>query len=213
MFGKPGVYNMSVLIIDYGMGNLRSVKRAFEECGADVVISDDPGELDIAERFVLPGVGAFVDGMNNLREMGWIPAIRNAVFNHKIPMLGICLGMQLLAQTGFENGNTPGLGLIPGEVIRLEPDSPGVRIPHVGWNEVHKKKESKIISGIPDGSDFYFVHSYHFVPAKGKYTVAATPYCGGFVSVIENENIYGVQFHPEKSHRLGFRIISNFLQS
>ena len=203
---------MSVLIIDYGMSNLGSIKRALEECGAVTEISSDPEKLKSASRIVLPGVGAFPDGMKNLRNMGLASAIHKAVIEEKIPLLGICLGMQLLADTGYEGGTSEGLGLIPGEVRRFVPDSPFIRIPHVGWNEVYKTAENSLFTEIPDGSDFYFVHSYHFVPKEPAHIVATTPYCGGFASVIMRDNIAGVQFHPEKSGRPGFQLLKNFLE-
>lgn len=203
---------MSVLIIDYGMGNLGSVKRAFEECGAQVFISSEPQELKSATHIVLPGVGAFNDGMSNLFQRGWVPEIKEAALKDKIPMLGICLGMQLLADKGYEGGETSGLGLVPGEVRLLEPDPPATRIPHIGWNEVYKTKQSSLLSNIPDGTDFYFVHSYHFRASNREHVIATTPYCGGFVSAVMLNNVFGVQFHPEKSSRPGFQLIKNFLQ-
>ena len=203
---------MSVHVVDYGMSNLGSIKRSLEECGADVVVSDDPRDLGAASHIVLPGVGAFCDGMANLHNLGWIEAIRNVVLKDNIPMLGICLGMQLLADIGYEGGEVPGLGLIPGEVKRLEPDSPTTRIPHVGWNEIYKTKPTSLFEGIPDGSDFYFVHSYHLVPKQPGHIIATTPYCGGFVSGVNSGSVFGVQFHPEKSQRIGFKLLRNFLQ-
>lgn len=194
------------------MSNLGSIKRALEECGAVSEVTDDPKRLKSASRIVLPGVGAFPDGMKNLHAMGWASAIREAVIDEHIPLIGICLGMQLLADTGHEGSAVAGLGLIPGDVIRLIPDLPSSRIPHVGWNEVYKKVDSPLLTNIVDGSDFYFVHSYHFVPRDTAHILATTPYCGGFVSAIIKENIVGVQFHPEKSGRPGFQIIENFLK-
>lgn len=202
---------MAVLLIDYGMGNLLSVKRSFEECGADVVISDDPASLKVASHIVLPGVGSFADAMHNIRMSGWYDAIRREVMEEGIPFLGICLGMQLLATKGFEGGETEGLGLVPGEIRKLVPDTCNVRIPHVGWNEVHQSALNPLLAGIPDGTDFYFVHSFHFIPSNPSFAVGRTPYCGGFVSVVMNEKVFGVQFHPEKSQKSGFRMIRNFL--
>lgn len=202
---------MTVLIIDYGMGNLQSVQRAFEECGADVMISEDPGSLKRASHIVLPGVGAFCDAMRNIRRKGWYEAIRQEVLEEQIPLLGICLGMQLLAEKGNEGGKTEGLGLVPGAIRKLIPDCDETRIPHVGWNEVHQPSPNPLLEGIPDGTDFYFVHSYHFIPADASFAVAQTPYCGGFVSAVMNGKVFGVQFHPEKSQKSGFRVIQNFL--
>ncbi len=202
---------MGIVIIDYGMGNLDSVKRAFEECGAQAVVSDDPESLRTAQRIVLPGVGSFDNGMKNLKSRGWLSAIKEESGKNKIPLLGICLGMQLLATKGYEGGQTQGLGLIPGEVVKLNPVQRDERIPHIGWNEVKILKENTLFKNIADGSDFYFVHSYHFVPQKEDYIIAKTPYCGGFVSAVLKENIFGVQFHPEKSQFPGMKLITNFL--
>jgi glutamine amidotransferase len=202
---------MSILVIDYGMGNLGSVKRSFEECGAEVIISDQPRDLDAASKIVLPGVGAFADAMERLHAGGWTDAIHGAVINDHVPMLGICLGMQVLAEKGYEGGEVSGLGLIAGEVRRLQPESADVRVPHVGWNEVHQVKANPLLHDIPGGADFYFVHSYHFVAAEAANIVATTPYCGNIVSVVTAGNIFGVQFHPEKSSRVGFQLLKNFL--
>lgn len=203
---------MSVLIIDYGMGNLASVRRAFEEAGAHVFISNDPSDMADAERLVLPGVGAFYDAMEALREKGWDKAIKQAALKDGLPVLGICLGMQLLAEMGTEGGETQGLGLIPGRVIRLEPVHGKERIPHVGWNEVHFQGPHSLFDGIEKGTDFYFVHSYHFVPHDKENALAITPYCGSFVSVVGRGTVLGTQFHPEKSSKAGLRLLKNFLK-
>lgn len=136
---------MKVLIIDYGMSNLGSVRRAVEECGGEPVVSDNPADLDVAERIILPGVGAFADGMANLNAAGWPDKLHETLANPEIQLLGICLGMQLLATTSFENGVTPGLNFIPGEVVKLQSSSSAERIPHVGWNEVHFQKEHSLL--------------------------------------------------------------------
>jgi glutamine amidotransferase len=203
---------LSVLIVDYNLSNLGSIRRSIEECGVSPVVSNDPGKLKAASRIVLPGVGSFTDGMENLLEMGWASALREAAMEDRIPLLGICLGMQLLAEKGEEGGTVEGLKLIPGEVRRFVPEDSSTRIPHVGWNEVWKASGSQcLFEGIPDGSDFYFVHSYHFIPRRKEHILATTPYCGNFVSAIGAGNIFGVQFHPEKSGRPGFQILKNFL--
>lgn len=201
---------MNVLVIDYKMGNLGSVRRAFEECGTNVVVSDNPMDLNAATHIVLPGVGAFRDGMSNLHQHGWIPGIKEAV-GDGVPILGICLGMQLFAQRGYEGGEVSGLDLIRGEVKRLEPELSQERIPHVGWNEVHKVRPSVLFEGVSSGTDFYFVHSYHLIPYDESCIVAMTPYCGSFVSAVNSENIFGIQFHPEKSSKPGFQLLLNFL--
>lgn len=202
---------MPVLIIDYHMCNLGSVKRAFEECGAEVIVSSHPEDLEIATHIVLPGVGAFANGMKNLVTLGWVDAIKQAVLNEKIPILGICLGMQLLADKSFEKGETEGLHLISGDIIRLEPKNGKERVPHIGWNELHFNQQSSIFTSINNDSDFYFVHSFYFNPKNKNDILAITPYCGDFISAVQNENIIGVQFHPEKSSRAGFQLIRNFL--
>jgi glutamine amidotransferase len=203
-------HRIKALIINYGMGNLGSVSRAFEECGADVLVSEDPADLADADRIVLPGVGAFPDGMANLTAAGWPEQLRNTLQDPGVHLLGICLGMQLLADKGYEGGETRGLSLIPGEVKLLEPTN-DERIPHVGWNEVGQEQPCPLLTGIADGTDFYFVHSYHFQPADAGNVLATAPYCGGFASVVGSRNVFGAQFHPEKSAKAGFQLIRNFL--
>lgn len=203
---------MTVLIINYGMGNLGSARRSFEECGAQVLVSEDPADVKIAERIVIPGVGAFAEAMRRLQRRGWDEVLREVAFRDRLPVLGICLGMQLLADIGEEGQPMTGLGLVAGRVIRLSNMGNEERIPHVGWNEVYPVGESDLFHKIPPGSDFYFVHSYHFVPDSQESILANTPYCGGFVSAVHNANIFGVQFHPEKSSKIGFQLIRNFLK-
>lgn len=203
---------MSVHVIDYGVCNLGSVRRAFEECGADVVLNTNPDSLEDADRIVLPGVGAYSDAMSSLQNKNWPEAIRRAVLEKKIPILGICLGMQLFATTGEEGGGCSGLNLISGEVKKIIPDNATLRVPHVGWNEITRAKESAVLQDIKDGSDFYFVHSFHFVPDRVEDVLLKTPYGGDVVAAVEVDHIIGVQFHPEKSGRAGFQIIRNFLR-
>jgi glutamine amidotransferase len=200
-----------VAIVDYEMGNIDSVARAVEECGGVALVTDAAGDFAEAGNIILPGVGSFGEGMRQLRKKGLDEILSEQVLNENIPLLGICLGMQLLAEKGFEGGETAGLGWISGQVERLRPDSPDTKIPHVGWNEVDFFKDSPIFEGIPSGKDFYFVHSYHMVCRSDDNVIATTPYCGGFTSAVCKENILGVQFHPEKSQRFGLRLISNFL--
>jgi imidazole glycerol-phosphate synthase subunit HisH len=202
---------MSVVIIDYGMGNLASVKRALEECGADVIISDNPSDLKTADKIILPWVGSFADGMENLKKGAWIEVIRKEVIENKIPILGICLGMQLLASTWYEWGEIAWLDLIPWIVRKLESENKEEKIPHVGRNEIEIVKENQLLEKIPNWSDFYFVHSYVFDVTNKENILAYTPYCGKFVSIVNKDNIYGTQFHPEKSMPTGFQLLRNFL--
>lgn len=199
----------SVAIIDYGMCNLDSVARAAEKVGASVTTTYDANEIRNATHLILPGVGAFPDAMNNIRERSLDTLIRERVAN-EIPLLGICLGMQLLASKGYEGKETDGLNLIPGEVKRLIPIEEQ-RIPHVGWNEVYPVHSCVLFKDINPGKDFYFVHSYHFVTENDETIAATTPYCRGFVSAVAHNKVFGTQFHPEKSQRAGSMLLTNFL--
>jgi glutamine amidotransferase len=201
------------LLIDYGMGNLGSARHALELCGTDVIVSREPLDALTVDRLVLPGVGAFGEGMALLRDRGWVPAIASALENPDVRLLGICLGMQFLADKGFEGDETNGLALIPGEVRRLEPSDATLRVPHVGWNEVHYRRPSPLFTDVAAGSDFYFVHSYQFLPVRYEDIIAATPYGGDVVSAVARGNVMGVQFHPEKSARAGLQVLRNFLGS
>jgi glutamine amidotransferase len=204
---------MSVCIIDYGLCNLGSVKRAFEECGATAFISDNPRDLSDASHLVLPGVGAFGDAMKNLTSAGLDQAIRRNVIEQNIPFLGICLGMQLLAEKGFEGGEHTGLGLISGEVTKLSNDDPSIvfRVPHIGWNEIRQRQTHALFNHVHDNTDFYFVHSYFFRTEKQEDILGTTNYGLEFPSVVGRNKVMGVQFHPEKSSKAGFQIIRNFL--
>ncbi|HTD50674.1 MAG TPA: imidazole glycerol phosphate synthase subunit HisH [Acidimicrobiia bacterium] len=200
-----------VAIIDYGMCNLDSVRRAFEEVGGRPYVTDDPGDLDAADRIVLPGVGAFADAMRNLRSRGLDEALAKQVLDQGAPFLGVCLGMQLMAEIGHEVTPTDGLGWIDGRCIRFVPSDGDRRVPHVGWNEVTASVDSPLFAGIPPATDFYFVHSFHVVCATAEQVLATTPYCGGFVSAVQHGHAFGVQFHPEKSQQFGLRLLKNFL--
>jgi glutamine amidotransferase len=202
---------MRVAVVDYGMGNLDSVARAVEECGGEPIVTDQACDFEQATHIILPGVGSFAMGIRNIRERQLDRIIGEQVFSQKIPLLGICLGMQLLATTGFEGGETAGLGWIEGEVRRLQPNAPDVRIPHVGWNEVHFQQSHPLLQNIESSKDFYFVHSYHFQCRYPEHVLAWTPYCDRVTSMVGRDNIFGVQFHPEKSQRMGFQILKNFL--
>lgn len=201
-----------VAIIDYGLCNLDSVRRACEELGATPHVVPDGDRLGHPDRIVLPGVGAFPDAMANLVERGLDAALKDQVVNNGIPLLGICLGMQLLASSSTEGGTTGGLGWIPGEVRRLVPTVGDPRVPHVGWNTVHPVGPSPLFAGVEGETDFYFVHSFHFVPDADGDIAATTPYADGLVSSVAHDHVFGVQFHPEKSQRAGFRVLANFLE-
>jgi glutamine amidotransferase len=182
-----------------------------EECGADVVVATDPAAIKAADRLVLPGVGAFPEAMKNMRERGLAAALLERVADGRTPLLGICLGMQLLASKGTEFGDCHGLGLIEGTVHRLRPASKQERVPHMGWNELNRRGPTTLLDGVPEEKDFYFVHSYHLEPEDNAAVVATTPHGGGFVSLVRRDNVYGTQFHPEKSQRAGFTLLTNFL--
>lgn len=201
----------TVAIIDYGMGNLDSVTRAVEECGGVPRVTDRSEDIQAATHVILPGVGAFPEGIRNLKRRSLDRILWEQVIERQIPFLGICLGMQMLATRGWEGGETEGLGWIEGEVQRLEPSGEDPRIPHIGWNEVVFVRESPLFRGIESGRDFYFVHSYHLRCRREEDILTRTPYSGEFVSAVGCERIFGVQFHPEKSQRLGFQVLKNFL--
>jgi glutamine amidotransferase len=200
-----------VAVVDYGMCNLDSVRRAIEECGGTVLVTSQARDLETANRIILPGVGAFPEAMRNIKALSLGRVLYEQAINENIPLLGVCLGMQLLASKGWEGEETDGLGLIPGEVRRLDPFGTDTRIPHVGWNEVHPLHESSLFRDIAPGKDFYFVHSYHFCPKEDAHIIAYTPYAGRFVSAVQSGSVFGVQFHPEKSQKAGFQLLKNFL--
>lgn len=200
-----------VAIVDYGMGNIRSLAVALRECGREPLVTADPQALAGASAIILPGVGSFAMGIERLHETGLVDCLTELVLGDGKPLLGICLGMHLLAEWGTEGGDQRGLGWIPGRVAALRGGDPTVRIPHMGWNEVEFTRPSALFKGVASAADFYFVHSYHLVPADPSTELARTPYAGGFVSAVGRANIFGVQFHPEKSQRLGLRVLQNFL--
>jgi glutamine amidotransferase len=204
---------MKVAVIDYGLGNLGSVRRAIAELGADPELADSPEKLRGADRVILPGVGGFADGMSLLHARGWVNAVREEAAKGK-PILGICLGMQLLASRGTEGGDTEGLNLIAGDVVPLRELGCELRIPHVGWNEVAVRDRScKLLDGIPGSTDFYFVHSYAFTPKDPQHVRATTSYGASVPAVVARDNVAGTQFHPEKSSKAGFRVLRNFLDA
>jgi glutamine amidotransferase len=204
------------VVVDYGLCNIDSMVRALEECGAtNVERTRDPRILERADRIILPGVGNFAAGMRNLQSLGLCPVIRERAENN-IPFLGACLGMQLMAQTGTEGANgaaVEGLGLVSGDVVRLERQVEYEHIPHIGWNEVAQTKECLLFRDIAQSADFYFVHSYRIRLRDSNDEAGRTPYCGAFSSAIalHNRPVFGTQFHPEKSQKNGFRLLRNFL--
>lgn len=199
----------TVTIIDCGVSNLGSIYRALEKCDAQPCITSDPEELCRADRIVLPGVGAFGAAMGLLSKADIDEAIGSAAASGT-PVLGICLGMHLLVDESDEVSVHKGLGLIPGRAERLIPSNQNERIPHMGWNTVRSIVPNPLLSQSEQDIDFYFVHSFH-VKCSDKYVVATTPFCGGFVSMIQHGNVFGTQFHPEKSLRSGIVVLKNFL--
>jgi glutamine amidotransferase len=204
-----------IAIIDYGMANLRSVEKAIARVGGEPVITGDPEIVARAERIVLPGVGAFCACMTNLNARGLNEAVVKAVESGK-PFLGICVGMQMLFDTSSEMGDNPGLGLLPGRVVRFfeegaPPETPGLKVPHIGWNVLEPARESQLLCGLEAGSRVYFVHSYYPVPDDGAIVSATSDYGVEFCCAIETRNIAATQFHPEKSGLVGLRILRNFL--
>lgn len=199
-----------VVIVNSGVCNLDSIRRAMEECGGRPVVSDDPRVVEGADRIILPGVGSFAAAMQAMNEKGLAAGLRNLLAKRQIPFLGICLGMQLMATRSHEFGMTPGLDLIPGEIVPLRATQAGERIPHMGWNETHPRPDAALWQSLPDGSDFYFVHSYWYECAS-EHVLATCPSYGGIVAAVQCEHLMGVQFHPEKSQKAGFQLLKNFL--
>lgn len=202
---------MSVAIIDYGLGNLASVAGAVERLGHSPVISADPAVLADAERLILPGVGAFPDGMANLKERGLIEVLNRLVLGQGVPLLGICLGFQLLARNSLEFTDTQGLGWIEATVRPLAPDDPTLRLPHVGWNEITPTRDHPLLAGIASGALVYFVHHYHMVVDDPEVVLATTDYGGPVTAAVARGPVLGTQFHPEKSQQEGLTVLGNFL--
>ena len=212
-----------VAIVDYGAGNLRSAEKAFirmaEETGAGlpVVATGDADRVARASHVVLPGQGAFADCRAGLHALdGMVEALNEAVTVRGAPFLGICVGMQLLADRGLEHGETPGFGWVPGEVAALEPDDPGLKIPHMGWNDLGfhdtgRREGHPVLAGLANGDHAYFVHSYGFRCADGADLLATCDYGGPVAAIVGRDNLVGTQFHPEKSQQAGLRLIANFL--
>ena len=202
-------------LIDYGSGNLASAAKALARAAngkGDIVTTADPQVVLEAERIVLPGVGAFADCMRGLNAVpGMVEALREKVLKEGAPFLGICVGMQLLATVGVEFGRHAGLGWIAGEVVKITPDDPNLKIPHMGWNEIKKAQSHPLLEGIPDKAHAYFVHSFQLKPVLPDDLIATTDYGGPLTAMVGNENIAGTQFHPEKSQAIGIKLLENFL--
>lgn len=198
-------------IIDYSMGNILSVYHALEMVGASVKICQHPEDLIDVERIVLPGVGAFRDCMMNLKASGFLEILEEIVFHGSMPILGICLGMQAMADRSFEGGEHQGLGWIEGDVIELKPSDSSLRIPQMGWNDIQYRDESPLFKGLPPSPDLYFVHSFYLKCNNDADVDATCDYGGNITTAIRKDNIFATQFHPEKSQDYGLKILENFL--
>ena len=208
----------TVALIDYGSGNLRSAEKALARMarenatGHDIRVTSDPGIVASAERIVLPGVGAFADCMVGVDAIpGMVAALQDSVLKRGVPFLGICVGMQLLASVGREHGDHEGLGWIKGEVVRLTPSDPSLKIPHMGWNELRIERPHALLAGLPEGAHAYFVHSYALKTDDKNVVLATTDYGGTINAVVGRDNIVGTQFHPEKSQAVGLAFLARFL--
>lgn len=201
--------NRTVLLLDAGTGNLQSVHNTLRTLGSKVSITSDPEQLLFADRVILPGVGAFAKFMEGLKDRNLIDAIHQFIATGK-PLLGICVGMQAFFETSEEMGSTNGLSVFPGKVIQFSQELP-IKIPHTGWNQLWFEKSDPLLSGIDSGAYAYFNHSFYCRPAENKQIVTNTDYGLDFCSIVNLRNVYGVQFHPEKSQQVGMRILQNFL--
>ena len=201
---------MNIIIVDYGMANLRSVQKALEKAGAAAEISGDPNRIAEADKLILPGVGAFRDAIARLREANLAEPILAHIRAGK-PFFGICLGLQLLFTTSYEDGVFRGLNLFPGEVIRFA-DVPGLKVPHMGWNQLRIKRAAPHVANLPPDPAVYFVHSYYVVPKDPGLIATETDYPTPFASSIWQDNVFATQFHPEKSQRVGLRMLQNFVE-
>lgn len=201
---------MKIAIIDYGMGNIHSVAKALQICGAKPLVTNSPADIASSEKAVLPGVGAFDDAMEELRKRGLLQAIR-AYVDEKKPLLGICLGMQLLFEKSSEAQGKAGLSILEGEVLKFNPQS-GQKVPHMGWNNLEiRRNDCPLLKGLEREAQVYFCHSYYPKPVKQDIVAAVTDYGLDFASFVWKDNVYGAQFHPEKSQKTGLRIIKNFV--
>ena len=200
------------LVLDYGTGNLSSIKRALYRMGADCRISSSPDDVRAADRIILPGIGHFATAMANLSSLGLIGVLNEMILERKTPVLGICLGMEIMARFS-EEGNVAGLGWIVAETVHFKvTDTRRHKVPHMGWNTIDLVRESKLMRGISPSAEFYFGHSYHLHEVDSAALLGETEYEYRFPAVVEKENIFGVQFHPEKSHDAGAQILKNFIE-
>ena len=200
-----------ITIIDYGLGNLGSLANIFKKLGVEAAVSSDISVIENPSGIVLPGVGSFDAGMENIKKLGLVQTLERKVLEEKTPILGICLGMQLFAQKS-EEGILEGLGWIKGEVKKFDFQDDSLKVPHMGWNTIEIKKQDSFLRELPESSRFYFVHSYHFVCKNNDNVLATTNYGYDFPSIIRQGNIFGVQFHPEKSHKFGMQLLKNFAE-
>ena len=203
------------VVIDYDMGNLKSMSNALKALGIPHEVSGDADVVARADAIILPGVGAFGDGMKALERRGLTTVLRKKVLEHRVPYLGVCLGMQFLADRSYEHGEHQGLGWIAGSVERISPAIAGLKVPHMGWNELRiVRPDSALMRGVEGGTAVYFLHSYHFVPDAGSSScvVATTDHGGDIVAALQRDHIFGVQFHPEKSQGAGLALLKNFAE-
>jgi glutamine amidotransferase len=199
-----------ISIIDYGMANLRSVQKGFEHVGASASIISQPDEIERADRLVLPGVGAFADAVATLRDRGLVDPILRHIEKGK-PFLGICLGLQMLFEAGYEDGEHRGLGVLPGKCIRFDVDQTlGLKVPHMGWNQLKIERPSPLLRDLPEGCSVYFVHAYHVEPSDPNVIATTTDYGRPFVSSVWRDNVMATQYHPEKSQQVGLQMLKNF---
>ena len=206
---------MNVTIVDYKSGNISSVINSFKEVAkskVNIKVTSDLDEIKSSDKLVLPGQGSFkscIDGLKNIS--GMIDVLNEFVINNKKPLFGICVGLQMFANIGYEEKETEGLGWIPGKVSKIDNQKGKYKLPHIGWNQINILKNSKILKGVEKNSHMYFVHSYEFIPENKDVITSTTNYSSNIVCSVEKENIFGTQFHPEKSDKLGLRIINNFI--
>ena len=203
---------MKVAIINFNSGNLYSIKKSINDLGHEAFICHDPVDLKKSDKIILPGVGSYYKAINFLSKFGFVESLNELVIQKEIPILGICLGMQLFCNSSSEKGSSKGLSFIDAEVVGLKDIGCQLKLPHIGWNNIHIHKENKLLENIPNLTDFYFVHDFAVKCNEKETIIATTDYQANFVSIFHKKNIYGVQFHPEKSSNSGSQLIKNFLE-